>query len=206
MNTIEILSEMNIHINEATANWFDFFSENKRITTVDIFPKIIHDKRKYQSVEIFYQKVLDRNIKKSDFKLIEKRFVDFITSLWLYNETYINILSSEINNNYYYKKNKKFLKKHLKVNIEHLCNKDEFLLIDNKNTLFSFSILATRDISPIIFYFKNSKILLLLNGCLALIYFGSFDDALLTKRIADNCSLYLHAAEYGQNNENKEIF
>ena len=140
MKTIEILSEMNIHFDEATDSLFDYILECKKITTLDMFPKVIHNSRKYQSVEVFYQRVLDRNMKKQEFINIEKRFIDFVMSLWLYNETYV----------------------------------------------------ATRDISPVIFYFRNSKIMLLLNGCIGLIYYGLPKEDLLTKQIADNCSLYLY--------------
>lgn len=102
-----------------------------------------------------------------------------------------DICSSEFNSSYYYKKNKKLLKKYSKFFTKSAGN-DEFLLIKNKDILHSFAILATRDISPVIFYFRNSKIMLLLNGCIGLIYYGLPKEDLLTKQIADNCSLYLY--------------
>lgn len=191
MKTIEILSEMNIHFDEATDSLFDYILGCKEITTLDMFPKVIHNSRKYQSVEVFYQRVLDRNMKKQEFINIEKRFIDFVMSLLLYNDTYVDISSSEFNSSYYYKKNKKLLKKHSKFFTKSAGN-DEFLLIENKDILHSFAILATRDISPVIFYFRNSKIMLLLNGCIGLIYYGFPKEDLLTKQIADNCSLYLY--------------
>ena len=191
MKTIEILSEMNIHFDEATDSLFDYILGCKKITTLDMFPKVIHNSRKYQSAEVFYQRVLDRNMKKQEFINIEKRFIDFVMSLWLYNDTYVDISSSEFNSSYYYKKNKKLLKKHSKFFTKSAGN-DEFLLIENKDILHSFAILATRDISPVIFYFRNSKILLLLNGCIGLIYYGLPKEDLLAKQIADNCSLYLY--------------
>ena len=97
MKTIEILSEMNIHFDEATDSLFDYILGCKKITTLDMFPKVIHNSRKYQSVEVFYQRVLDRNMKKREFINIEKRFINFVISLWLYNETYVDICSSEFN-------------------------------------------------------------------------------------------------------------
>ena len=66
MKTIEILSEMNIHFDEATDSLFDYILGCKKITTLDMFPKVIHNSRKYQSVEVFYQRVLDRNMKKRE--------------------------------------------------------------------------------------------------------------------------------------------
>ena len=62
MKTIEILSEMNIHFDEATDSLFDYILGCKKITTLDMFPKVIHNSRKYQSVEVFYQRVLDRKM------------------------------------------------------------------------------------------------------------------------------------------------
>ena len=135
MKTIEILSEMNIHFDEATDSLFDYILGCKKITTLDMFPKVIHNSTKYQSVEVFYQRVLDRNMKKQEFINIEKRFIDFVMSLWLYNETYVDISSSEFNNSYYYKKNKKLLKKHSKFFTKSAGN-DEFLLIENKYIAF----------------------------------------------------------------------
>ena len=44
-------------------------------------------------------------MKKQEFENIENRFSYFVKILWLYNETYVNILSPEIFNNYYYKRN-----------------------------------------------------------------------------------------------------
>lgn len=195
MKTIEILSEMNIHFDEATDSLFDYILGCKKITTLDMFPKVIHNSRKYQSVEVFYQRVLDRNMKKREFINIEKRFIDFVISLWLYNETYVDICSSEIFNNYYYKRNKKILKKNSIVNLKSIAGTDEFLLIKDKDVLGSACIIATRDISPVVFYFRNSKILFLLNGCTGLLYYGFPKDILFTKRVANNCSLYLHKAE-----------
>lgn len=40
MKTIEILSEMNIHFDEATDSLFDYILECKKITTLDMFPKL----------------------------------------------------------------------------------------------------------------------------------------------------------------------
>lgn len=39
MKTIEILSEMNIHFDEATDSLFDYILECKKITTLDMFPQ-----------------------------------------------------------------------------------------------------------------------------------------------------------------------
>ena len=192
MKTVDLLSEMNIHLNDVSNNLFDYIQKYENITALDIFPKTISNNKKYQSVEVFYQRLLNRSMKKQEFETIEKHFIDFVMTLWLYNETYVNFLSSKIISNYYYKKNKKVFKKHSKVLMEANSNADEFLLIEDKDLLSSISILATRDITPVIFYFKNSKILLLLSGCFGLIYYGSSRDTLLTKQIADNCSLYLY--------------
>ena len=179
MKTVDLLSEMNIHLNDVSNNLFDYIQKYENITALDIFPKTISNNKKYQSVEVFYQRLLNRSMKKQEFETIEK-------------QTYVNFLSSKIISNYYYKKNKKVFKKHSKVLMEANSNADEFLLIEDKDLLSSISILATRDITPVIFYFKNSKILLLLSGCFGLIYYGSSRDTLLTKQIADNCSLYLY--------------
>ena len=98
-----------------------FFLKHKKTKVLDIFPEIINDNEKYQSVEVFYQKVLDHCMKKQEFENIENRFLRFVKILWLYNETYVNILSPEIFNNYYYKRNKKILKKNSIVNLKSIA-------------------------------------------------------------------------------------
>ena len=144
-------------------------------------------------------------MKKQEFENIENRFLCFVKILWLYNETYVNILSLEIFNNFYYKHNKKILKKNSIVNLKSIAGTDEFLLLKDKNVLGSACIIATRDISPVVFYFRNSKILFLLNGCTGLLYYGFPKDILFTKRVANNCSLYLHKAETNkQKNSNTD--
>lgn len=186
---------MNITFDDEKDSLFDFFLKHKETKVLDIFPKTINDNEKYRTVEVFYQKVLDHCMKKQEFENIENRFLYFVKVLWLYNETYVNILSPEIFNNYYYKRNKKILKKNSIVNLKSIAGTDEFLLIKDKNVLGSACIIATRDISPVVFYFRNSKILFLLNGCTGLLYYGFPKDILFTKRVANNCSLYLHKAE-----------
>ena len=111
MNTSEILKEMNITLDDEKDSLFDFFLKHKGTKVLDIFPKTINDNEKYRTVEVFYQKVLDHYMKKQEFENIENRFLYFVKTLWLYNETYVNILSPEIFNNYYYKRDKKILKK-----------------------------------------------------------------------------------------------
>ena len=105
MNTSEILKEMNITFDDEKDSLFDFFLKHKGTKVLDIFPKTINDNEKYRTVEVFYQKVLDHCMKKQEFENIENRFLYFVKVLWLYNETYVNILSPEIFNNYYYKRN-----------------------------------------------------------------------------------------------------
>ena len=194
MKTKELLTEMNICFNESTDNIFEYIIENNDSIVLDLFPRNIKDSKKYQSVEVFYQKVLDHNMKKRKFEEIENRFMNFIKTLWLYNETYVNVLSSEIFENFYYKKNKKLLKKYSSIFSESI-NEEEFLLIEDKDVLYSFCVLAIRDISPVVFYFKNSKILIMLSGCTGLVYYGSSKDILFTKQLACNCSLYLYSKD-----------
>ena len=95
MNTSEILKEMNITFDDEKDSLFDFFLKHKETKVLDIFPKTINDNEKYRTVEAFYQKVLDHCMKKQEFENIENRFLYFVKILWLYNETYVNILSSE---------------------------------------------------------------------------------------------------------------
>ena len=77
MNTSEILKEMNITFDDEKDNLFDFFLKHKKTKVLDIFPEIINDNEKYQSVEVFYQKVLDHCMKKQEFENIENRFFAF---------------------------------------------------------------------------------------------------------------------------------
>lgn len=191
MKLSEILSEMNITFDKTRDNLFDYILHSKDTITLDIFPNIIDDNKKYQSVEVFYQRVLDNSMNKQDFMNIENCFIKFINILWLYSDTYINVISSEIKSNYYYKKNRKSLRKYIDF-IAKCSKSDDYFHVDDIDILNSLITLATRDISPIIFYFKNSKTLLLLNGCMGLVYPKSPENILYIKQIANNCSLFLY--------------
>lgn len=70
MNTSEILKEMNITFDDEKDSLFDFFLKHKGTKVLDIFPKTINDNEKYRTVEVFYQKVLDRCMKKQEFENI----------------------------------------------------------------------------------------------------------------------------------------
>lgn len=65
---------------------------------IDRFPLLIKDFEKYQQEEIFYDKVLNKEISEETFKSEEAKFVNVIKKLWLYNPVFLETNLLEIEN------------------------------------------------------------------------------------------------------------
>ncbi len=79
---------------------------------VDIFPDTIVDIDKYYQVSVFYRKWVDRDISGTTYLGNEKKYLDFVNILWLYNT--VDICYDLSFSNYFRKKekrNKSFFKR-----------------------------------------------------------------------------------------------
>lgn len=190
----ELLNKFNITLFE-NQNIFDFFDLPDNSSVIDIFPERIHSNEKYSFVEIFYQRVLDKEVELSKFECVENKFVELIKTLWLYNDVYVGIFSNDdtIIENYYYKRNKTFFKEYSKSLLEMTESIDQAFLIDDGNLLEALCIIATRDIATVMFCFNNSKTIILLNDCAACVHFAENADVDLVNKVVDNNSLYMHS-------------
>ena len=190
----ELLNKFNITLFE-NQDIFDFFDLPDNSSVIDIFPERIHSNEKYSFVEMFYQKVLDKEVELSKFECVENKFVELIKTLWLYNDVYVSIFSNDdtIIKNYYYKRNKTIFEKYSKFIAEMTGSIDRAFLIDDGNLLEALCIIATRDIATVMFCFNNSKTIILLNDCTARVHFAENADVDLVNKVVDNNSLYMHS-------------
>lgn len=173
---------------------FDFLDLPDNSSVIDIFPKRIQSNEKYTFVEVFYQKVLDKEIEVSKFENAENKFVELIKTLWLYNDVYVKIFSDDdsIIKNYYYKRNKTIFNKFSKPLIDMTESKDHAFLIDDGNLLEILCKIATRDIARVMFCFNDSKTIILLNDCSARVHFAENADLELVNKIIEGNSLYMY--------------
>lgn len=190
----ELLNKFNITLFE-NQDIFDFFDLPDNSSVIDIFPERIHSNEKYSFVEMFYQKVLDKEVELSKFECVENKFVELIKTLWLYNDVYVSIFSNDdtIIKNYYYKRNKTIFEKYSKFIAEMTESIDRAFLIDDGNLLETLCKIATRDIATVMFCFNNSKTIFLLNDCAARVHFAENADVDLVNKVVDNNSLYMHS-------------
>ena len=190
----ELLKKFNITLFE-NQDIFDFFNLPDNSSVIDIFPERIHSNEKYSFVEMFYQRVLDKEIELSKFECVENKFVELIKTLWLYNDVYVSVFSNinTINKNYYYKRNKTFFKEYSKSLLEMTESIDQAFLIDDVNLLEALCIIATRDIATLMFCFNNSKAIIFLNDCAARVHFAENADIDLFNKVVGNNGLYMHS-------------
>lgn len=190
----ELLKKFNITLYE-NQDIYDFFDLPDNSSVIDIFPERIHSNEKYSFVEMFYQRVLDKEIELSKFECVENKFVELIKTLWLYNDVYVSVFSNinTINKNHYYKRNKTFFKEYSKSLLEMTESIDQAFLIDDGNLLEALCIIATRDIATVMFCFNNSKTIILLNDCAARIHFAENADIDLVNKVVGNNGLYMHS-------------
>lgn len=149
-----------------------FLFENQEVYHLDLFPFIITDEDKYKRVEVFYQKYLDKVISKSEFTEHERKYHDFIKMLWLYNNVYVQINTDvkQFKNSSYAKRNKRKWKKHKQFLYDIIGDFKELYFVNSLEKLEVLLFLATREISPVLFYFDKFNVILYLDGCSGLLY------------------------------------
>lgn len=141
---------------------------------LDIFPFVIKNHNKYRQVEIFYQKCLDGDLSKHVYENIEYKYHQFMKTLWLYNEVYVQtaINKNDFKISYYAKKNKSKFSKSKNFLLDMFENFHNVKLIDSVVDLESLLFIATREISPVLFYFLDFKVIVYLNACNGIVYFA----------------------------------
>jgi hypothetical protein len=56
---------------------------------IDRFPLLVKNFEKYEKEELYYEKVLDKNVSKESFTIQESKFVNVMKKMWLYNEVLV---------------------------------------------------------------------------------------------------------------------
>lgn len=127
----EILKNLDIDI-LSSKDFIKLITADKKTYSLSLFPAVIQDYKKYNQVEIFYQRYLDNKITKKEFETNEQKIHQALKTLWCYNDVYavVNDGLKQIKKSYYYKKNKKLIsKKHLQGFFE---SDSTFFLVDKK--------------------------------------------------------------------------
>lgn len=190
INVCDILKLFGLDYKDKEQNIIDSFLESDKTFCISLFPDLIKDIVKYNQVEIYYQKYLDREITKEEFFDSERKFWELLKSFWIYNDTYVFIENDyrEITSSFYWRKNRRELikSKHL---IEKISNSQLFWKIDSIYDLSVLSKISTREISREIFFFQQSGLVISIDGCCGILCKTKSDDLLFNKIIAKS-SLY----------------
>lgn len=184
---------MHINLDIDNENILDYIYNSKNSFCLSQFPQYVSDNDKYNSLEIFYQKYLDGDITKTNFLECEKKYHKVIQTLWLYDQVYVGMYTdlSSYKKSYYAKKNNSLLKKQYKFINEML--KDHRLL-HSINTLGELNVvmhIGTRDIAPIVLFFKKYEAMIYFSGCSAMLYSQNKGFIDFVKTISLTNGLYL---------------
>ncbi len=169
-----ILDDFNLGSIDANT-YIESILESNEFYNLDLFPKVVSNYKKYTAVEVFYQKVLDREITVKEFEKNEQKYHQLIKTLWLYDDMYIALSNdaTSIFNSSYARTIKKKLKNAKKFLVNIANDKNNAYLIDTYEMLNTVLYIGTREISPILFCFIGLKVLIYLDGCSGVIFFGN---------------------------------
>lgn len=174
-------------------NVLDYIYNSKNSYCLSQFPQYVSDAEKYNSLEVFYQKYLDKDITKFDFLECEKKYHNVSHLLWLYDQVYVGIYTDESSykKSYYAKKNKLLFRKQQKFIVEIIKNHRLLHSINALNKLNAIMHIGTRDIAPVVLFFKKFKSMIYFSGCSAMVYSKSEEFINLVKTVALPNGLFL---------------
>lgn len=187
-NLSDVLTNLNVDFKSSDDFLERLFEYDERYI-VSLYPGLITDSEKYEQVEIFYSKYSKRdNIK--EFTDCENRFHEFIKTLWLYNdvyvagfETYKNIVKACSKLGFSrLKRNEKEFIKNISSDFD-IGNNRNMVLATDFSLLKKMITLATRELSGLLLYFKQSNFLLYFFGCEGLLILEK--DARPSKALSD---------------------
>jgi len=159
---------------------------------IDIFPNKVDDYLKYNQIEIFFQKFLNRDISKKAFIDEEEKFIRFFIYLWSLNNTFAFVNNiTPLNKNYVAKKCKKEIKKY--KNSEE--KNHSLFKVKNVDILKSLIHIGAREISQVYLFFIEWNIIIELSGLVALIQFENQKNIIEIGNIANVCNLFARDRE-----------
>lgn len=188
----DVLEKFNIKTSQKDG-YIDYILPDDECWGLDLFPYIVNDANKYLQAEVFYQKCLDGKISRQEFEMHEQKFHHFVKTLWLYDDVYalVNLDIKAFKRSHYAKKNRSKYKKHIKDIRKMMGDFNHMYEINSLKLLEAVLFLATREISQVLFYFKNNGVLLHMDGCKGLIYSCSEPSLEKLSDIAKVSQLYL---------------
>ena len=155
--------------NDAVEKYAELYP-GKRIV-VDIFPNTIMDGEKYYQVDVCYKRWCEGDIDKKTFLDNEKKYLDFIKTLWLYNT--VDICYDLSFSNYFRKGSKKRLKYIIRISkqnvlhdVQEWCEMEDLLK------------LALREAGHLWIYFKEWEVYAEIFGVIGNLILFKEEDAL----------------------------
>lgn len=169
-------------------------SDSDKFLLLDIFPKTIVDSNKYEQMNIFFQKYLDKTISKKIFLKEEEKFIRLITYLWAYNSTYAIVnLHTPLGQNYPAKRSKKELLCYKRSKID----KSELFPVKSPELLKSLISIGTREIGMVYFFFDEDRIAIELSGLVGLLWCDDEQQKQNFIQLASSCQLFTRYPDLG---------
>lgn len=151
---------------------------------VDIFPYVIENPNKYHQVEVFYEKWISKKNSRKNYLAYEKRYIDFLKTIWLYNQTDLrHCLSFD----------KRFWKGHpKKTHNKSRLDKCKKTNIYDWSTIEVAVSLALREAGFLWLYFQEWEIIAVLHDFSVQMLVKDRKTLQLIEPIIANCRLYSH--------------
>jgi len=170
-------------------------NEMSKIFYIDKLPLTVSKEnyKKFDQVDIFFQEVLERKISKDEFLLIETKYRNFMTKLWLYNKLYVELDVETVNKNI------------ISDVVDSQYEKYLSSLSDGNQELYPMEILekeilefwvqiGVRDAAFPIFFFEDYQLLLIPTWSCFLAYQNDPSKQQIVKDIATSEGLFLRKA------------
>lgn len=195
MNNMEIskiLIEWGINI-QTDNDMFDCLTSTypQNCYYIDRFPLLVKSFHKYEQEELYYKKVLDKEVSKELFIIEELKFVNVLKKLWLYNQVYAQTDLAEIPNDKICNMLNENIDiiKGLKKNAE--SSKDNPMILDNVNHLELLAKLSIKEGVYSKIFFLDQKFIVIAYGMCFQLYLHDLSSLQLLKTITSTEGLYL---------------
>ena len=166
-----------------------FCSENPDNTfVIDIFPDQIKDMEKCCQVEVFYKRLLDKEIDKDRYIQLERIFVEFIKYSWLYNsmDVFYDLCFDA-----YFGKGIKAMRGWKKGQ-----KSDTIKSITSWETLEYLTLLALREAGHLFIYSETQELMYIINGLSILVICKESEGVDEIRSYAKSLGLYIRNIVY----------
>jgi len=146
--------------------------------------------KKHNQIDMFFQEVLEKSLKKSEFEILENKYRNIMLKMWLYNAVYISTNVIEVNIK---EKSKKIDRKYFAYynDIMKKGSFDEHVAVEQREILELFVQLGTRDLIDVVFYLEDYKMIVSpLWSCYA-VFFNDLSIKDTVEKIVNTEGMYL---------------